>query len=111
MASKNARDTKDAQYLEASKLTEKQVAVERNERGVGREELIRDRISKRLQEVWQSIYMGAKGPLDQGPKGPIKKGEEMVKELVEKKWGVEVAIDLTVLTLFNVAILIGMFWC
>ena len=44
-------------------------------------------------------------------KGPIKVGEEMARKLItEMGCTGEVAKDLTVLTLYDVAILIGRFW-
>ena len=115
MPLESPKDPRNAQNSGAIKLTtKKQEAVEQNERVVGpnqREKLIRERISKRLQEVLQNINEKTKGPLYQGLEGSIKKGEKMVSKLVEMGCCVEVAIDLTVLTLFDVAILIGMFWC
>ena len=107
MPSKNPRDATNAQYLGASKLTEKQVAVEGNER----EELIRKMIGRRLRKVWQNIYGKTTEPLDKDMEGWIEKGEKIVEKLKEIKCSDEVAIELTSLTFYNVAILIGMFWC
>ena len=107
MPSQNARDTKNAQYLGASKLTEKKVAVEEN----AREELIREMIGRRLRKVWKNINGKTAEPLDKDLEGWVENGKEIVRTLKEMGCSYEVAIELTSLTFYNVAILIGMFWC
>ena len=60
----------------------------------------------------QKMYGETEAELDKSLEAPIKKGEEMARKLVTEMgcWG-EIAKDLTVLTLYDVAILIGMLWC
>lgn len=60
----------------------------------------------------QKIYGRTESDLDRTLEAPIKKGVEMVRSLMsEMACDRETAKDLTVLTLYNVAILIGMFSC
>jgi len=60
----------------------------------------------------QKMYGRTEEELDRSLKVPIKKGEEMVRKLVtEMGCGYEVAKELTALTLYDVAILIGKSWC
>jgi len=60
----------------------------------------------------QKMYGRTKEELDRSLKVPIKRGEEMARKLVTEMgcWP-EIARDLTVLTLYDVAILIGKLWC
>jgi len=60
----------------------------------------------------QKMYGRTKAELDKSLKVPIRRGQEMAGKLV-KEMGCDlmVATDLTVLTLYDVAILIGMSWC
>jgi len=58
----------------------------------------------------QKMYGGTEPVLDEALQAPIEKGEEMARKLImEMGCPYEVAKDLTVLTLYDVAILIGMF--
>jgi len=60
----------------------------------------------------QKIYSGEESELEKILKDPIKKGVEMARQLIqEEKCSFEIAKDLTVLTLYDIAILIGMSWC
>ena len=78
---------------------------------------IREMISEGLKNLvghrdfLQNIYGNTEEQMDKSLECSIRKGVEMVKTLVEMKCSVEVAIELTLLTLYDVAILIGMFWC
>jgi len=59
----------------------------------------------------QRMYGGTEEELDKNLKMPIERGREMVRKLVtEMGCGPEVAKDLTALTLYDVAILIGKYW-
>lgn len=111
----NSGGRRTAQKLGSSKLTtEKQEAVGRNERVTGRSEraeIIRQLIGRRLRKAWQNISGKTTGPLDKDPEGWIDHGEEIVREFREMGCSYEIAIELTSLTLYDVAILIGMFWC
>jgi len=76
---------------------------------------IGSRIGKRLKGVimnerkgLQKMYGEAEAELDESLKAPIKKGEEMARRLImEMGCSGGAAIDLTVLTLYDVAILIS----
>ena len=76
-----------------------------------------ERISRRLKDVimkerkgLQKMYGKTEAELDESLRAPIKRGEEMARKLVnEMGCNSMVAKDLTVLTLYDVAILIGMF--
>jgi len=58
------------------------------------------------------LYGETEAELDRRLEAPIKKGEEMARKLItETGCPLEIAKDLTVLTLYDVAILIGIFWC
>ena len=58
----------------------------------------------------RNMYGETGAELDKSLKVPIKRGEEMVRKLVEDMGcPLEIAKDLTVLTLYDMAILIGMF--
>ena len=60
----------------------------------------------------QKMYGETEEELNENLKGQIEKGEEMARKLItEMDCTPEVAKDLTVLTLYDVAILIGMYWC
>jgi len=83
----------------------------------GAEEIpIGSRIGKRLKDVimnerkgLQKMYGETEAELDESLKAPIKKGEEMARRLImEMGCSGGAAIDLTVLTLYDVAILISM---
>ncbi|PUU80834.1 hypothetical protein B9Z19DRAFT_973428 [Tuber borchii] len=72
-----------------------------------------NRIGKWLKDViinhrkgLQKMYGETKLELDQSLQRPIKRGEEMARKLVTMGCGIEVAKDLTLLTLYDVAILI-----
>jgi len=57
----------------------------------------------------QKMYGETEAELDESLKTPVKKGEEMARKLImEMGCSGETAIDLTVLTLYDVAILISM---
>ena len=58
----------------------------------------------------QKMYEGTEAELDKNLKMPIKMGGEMVGNLIEMGCDGTVAGDLSVLTLYDVAILIGMSW-
>ena len=74
-------------------------------------------IGKKLMDVisnhqkdLRKIYGETELELDKSLKAPIEKGEEMARKLItEVGCPPEIAQDLTVLTLYDVAILIGMF--
>ena len=76
-------------------------------------------VSERLKDViinhrkgLQKMYGGTESQLDESLKVPIKRGEEMMRKLImEMGFSREIATDLTVLTLYDMAILIGMLWC
>ena len=58
----------------------------------------------------QKMYGETESVLDEALQAPIEKGEEMARKLImEMGCPYEVAKDLTVLTLYDVAILIGIF--
>ena len=58
------------------------------------------------------MYGGTEAELDKSLKVPIKRGEDMAGKLVtEMGCPPEIAKDLTILTLYDVAILIGKFLC
>ena len=73
-------------------------------------------ISKWLKDViinhrggLQKMYGETEAELDESLKVPITKGVEMARKLVGMGCNIEVAKNLTVLTLYDVAILMGMF--
>ena len=78
-----------------------------------------ERISKRLKDLIMKERMGLRNmygetedELNKSLEAPIKRGEEMARKLVmEMECPGEVAEELSVLTVYDVAILIGMFWC
>ena len=60
----------------------------------------------------KNMYGQTEDELNKSLEAPIKRGEEMARKLIaEMGCPHEVAIDLTVLTLYDVAILICMFRC
>ena len=72
-------------------------------------ERLKDLITNRRKGL-RNMYGGTEEELNKDLEAPIKRGEEMARKLIaEMGCGREVAKDLTVLTLYNVAILIGMF--
>ena len=72
---------------------------------------LRDLIKKDRKGL-QKIYSGEESELEKILKDPIKNGVEMARQLIqEEKCSFEIAKDLTVLTLYDIAILIGMSWC
>lgn len=103
----------------AEKLAAEKLAAEKLARGKPEVNLIPDgkEISKRLKDLikkdregLQKIYVGGEAELDKILKDPIERGEKMARKLIEEeKCSREIAKDLTVLTLYDVAILIGMF--
>ena len=70
-----------------------------------REELI-NLVTKHRKGL-ENIY-GTGTELDTNLEKPIKRGEDMAKKLIDMGCGGEVAKQLTVLTLYDVALLIGM---
>jgi len=76
-----------------------------------------EKIGKRLMDVisnhqkdLRKIYGETDPELDKSLKAPIEKGEEMARKLItEMGCPPDIAQDLAVLTLYDVAILIGMF--
>ena len=59
----------------------------------------------------KNMYGETEDELNESLKAPIKRGEEMARKLItEMQCTCEVAKELTVLTLYDVAILIGMLW-
>jgi len=58
----------------------------------------------------QKMYGETEAELNESLEVPIKRGEEMARKLVTMGCNIEVAKNLTLLTLYDVAILIGMFW-
>ena len=74
-------------------------------------ERLKDLITNRRKGL-ENMYGETEDDLNKNLEAPIKRGEEMVRKLItEMECRREVAKDLTVLTLYDVAILIGMFWC
>jgi len=83
----------------------------------GAEEILNSgRVGKALKHLiinqrkgLQKMYGETEAELDESLKTPVKKGEEMARKLImEMGCSDETAIDLTVLTLYDVAILISM---
>jgi len=78
-----------------------------------------EEIGERLKDLIMNCRKGLKNMYGETEEelgkylgAPIQRGEEMARKLItEMRCGREVAKDLTVLTLYDVAILIGMFWC
>ena len=76
-------------------------------------------IGERLKDVimlrrkgLQKMYGETEDELNQNLEWPIRKGEEMARKLIgEMGCPRAIAKDLAVLTLYDVAILICMFWC
>lgn len=113
MLSKCPTDYRNNQKSGAGKpRADKPGAVE----GSKKEDPIRKMISKRLKNLverrdfLQNIHGNTEEQIGKSLEDSIQKGEEMVRTLVEMKCGVEVAIEFTLLTLYDVAILIGTFW-
>ena len=80
-----------------------------NSQKIGRR--LKDLISNHQRGLGK-IYGETDAELDQRLETPIKKGEEMARKLItEMGCPLEIAKDLTVLALYDVAILIGMLWC
>ena len=72
-------------------------------------EKLKDLIVNR-REGLKNMYGKTENELNKNLEAPIKKGEEMARRLItDMRCSREIAKDLTVLTLYNVAILIGMF--
>ena len=75
------------------------------------------RIGRRLKDVitnsqgdLRKMYGEVEDELNKSLEAPIKKGEEMARKLItEMGCPPEIAKDLTVLTLYDVAVLISMF--
>ena len=93
-------------------------AVEKSVAEWSKENLILndEQVSERLKDViinhrkgLQKMYGEIEVELDESLKGPIKRGEEMARRLITLGCNTEVAKGLTVLALYDVAILIGMF--
>lgn len=63
------------------------------------------------QKDLRKIYGETEAELNKSLRAPIRKGGEMARKLIEMGCPLEIAKDLTVLTLYDVAILISMFWC
>ena len=59
----------------------------------------------------QNMYGETEAELDKCLEVPTKRGEEMARKLIAMGCDIEVAKNLTLLTLYDVAILIGMFRC
>jgi len=77
----------------------------------------REMISQGLRELvtehrkgLQNMYGAVETELDEKLKTQIDRGVVMAGKLVDMGCGPEVAKDLTALTLYDLAILIGMFW-
>jgi len=69
-------------------------------------------VIKKDRKGLQKMYGGTEVELDKNLKMPIERGEEMVRKLVtDMGCPLEIAKNLTLLTLYDVAILIGMFRC
>ena len=79
---------------------------------VPREKEIGDRLEDFIESRGlKDMYGEAGDERNRRLKGPIKMGEKMAQKLImEMGCTGEVAEDLTVLTLYDVAILIGTFW-
>jgi len=78
-----------------------------------------EEISKKFKDLilnrrkgLKNMYGETENELNESLEAPVRKGEEMARKLImEMGCGREVAKELTVLTLYDVAILIGMFRC
>ena len=78
-----------------------------------------EKIGKRLKDLimndrqgLRKMYGETEDELNRNLEAPIQRGEEMARKLITEMGCIpEIAKDLTVLTLYNVAILIGMFRC
>ena len=104
----------EAKRLEVERLATEKLEAERREAEVSSLQIgerLKDLIMDRRKGL-QRMYGGTEAELDKSLRAPIEKGVEMARKLVsEMGCNVEIAKDLTVLTLYDVAILIGMFWC
>ena len=98
----------------------KEQAVERSVTGEPKEYSILkgEQVGEKLKDViinhrkgLQKMYGKTEAELDKCLKAAIERGEEMVRRLIMMGCNIEVAKDLTLLTLYDVAILIGMLWC
>ena len=92
-----------------------QAATKPKEQGVLSRESIRenliDLIMNRRRGL-ENMYGNTEDKWDKILEAPINQGEEMARKLItEMGCNRGIAKDLTVLTLYDVAILIGMFWC
>ena len=68
-------------------------------------------VIKKDRKGLQKMYGGTEAELDKNLKMPIERGEERARKLVtDMGCSYEIATDLTALTLYDVAILIGKFW-
>ena len=110
---------REAERLEAERLEAERLEAERVEAKRREAEVSSLQIGERLRclimdrrKGLQKMYGETEAELDKSLRAPIEKGVEMARKLVsEMGCSVEIAKDLTVLTLYDVAILIGMFWC
>ena len=59
----------------------------------------------------RKMYGETEAELDKSLEAPTKRGEEMAGKLITMGCNIEVAKNLTLLTLYDVIMLIGMFWC
>jgi len=74
-------------------------------------ERLKDVIMNRRRGL-KKMYGETEAELDKSLKEPIIRGEEMVRKLVtEMRCPCLIAKDLAILTLYDLAILIGAFWC
>jgi len=73
-------------------------------------EVLKNLITK-IRKGLQKMYGGTEAELDKNLKMPIERGEEMARKLItDMGCPYGIAKDLTALTLYDVAILIGKFW-
>ena len=109
----------EAERVEAKRREVERLATEKLEAERREAEVSSLQIGERLKGLimdrrkgLQKMYGETEAELDKSLRAPIEKGVEMARKLVsEMGCNVEIAKDLTVLTLYDVAILIGMFWC
>jgi len=92
------------------KQAAKQAAAQPTDKRVPSREMISDRLKELVMGHLQNMYGATKMGLDEDLKAQIDRGVVMAGKLVDMGCGPEVAKDLTALTLYDVAILIGMFW-
>ena len=105
--------TNDEEAIDDRKPAIDQAVAKPEERAVPS----RGRIGKNLKDLIMNSRRGLKNmygktedELDKSLQEPIKKGEEMARKLIyEMGCDIMSAIDLTVLTLYDMAILIGTF--